>query len=171
MARVRIILAQGAEVAPSTPEELRDTLCLYQPGIEELGGDPADDVVSVRISFGRGLAHRALNDADGCLAAFEDAAVRADHPDAVRVPVGRQPDLPVPRLDRRPQRTQVLAQRLRVNPAQLRGGLGLVDNRTSRYAFRTPVALSTDSALAPLTGYVVLRGEAPGAMSVIAEYM
>jgi predicted ATPase len=29
-----------------TPEELRDTLCLYQPGIEDLGGDPADDLVS-----------------------------------------------------------------------------------------------------------------------------
>src|SRR5215831_20666425 len=26
----------------ATAEELRDTLCLYQPGIEELGGDPAD---------------------------------------------------------------------------------------------------------------------------------
>ncbi len=30
----------------ATPEELRDTLCLYQPGIEELGGDPADDLRS-----------------------------------------------------------------------------------------------------------------------------
>jgi len=30
----------------ATPEELRDTLCLYQPGIEELGGDPADDLLS-----------------------------------------------------------------------------------------------------------------------------
>ncbi len=27
-------------------KELRDTLCLYQPGIEELGGDPADDLLS-----------------------------------------------------------------------------------------------------------------------------
>ncbi len=27
-------------------EELRDGLCLYQPGIEELGGDPADDLLS-----------------------------------------------------------------------------------------------------------------------------
>jgi hypothetical protein len=30
----------------ATPEELRDTLCLYQPGIDELGGDPADDLLS-----------------------------------------------------------------------------------------------------------------------------
>jgi len=30
----------------ATPEELRDTLCLFQPGIEELGGDPADDLLS-----------------------------------------------------------------------------------------------------------------------------
>ncbi|MCD6136834.1 ATP-binding protein, partial [Candidatus Bipolaricaulota bacterium] len=30
----------------ATPKELRDTLCLYQPGIEDLGGDPADDLLS-----------------------------------------------------------------------------------------------------------------------------
>ena len=30
----------------ATPKELRDTLCLYQPSIEELGGDPADDLLS-----------------------------------------------------------------------------------------------------------------------------
>jgi hypothetical protein len=30
----------------ATAEELRDSLCLYQPGIEELGGDPADDLRS-----------------------------------------------------------------------------------------------------------------------------
>jgi hypothetical protein len=30
----------------ATAEELRDTLCLYQPGIEDLGGDPADDLLS-----------------------------------------------------------------------------------------------------------------------------
>lgn len=30
----------------ATPEELRDGLCLYQPGIEELGGEPADDLLS-----------------------------------------------------------------------------------------------------------------------------
>lgn len=30
----------------ATPEELRDALCLYQPGIEELGGEPADDLLS-----------------------------------------------------------------------------------------------------------------------------
>jgi len=30
----------------ATPAELRDSLCLYQPGIEELGGVPAEDLVS-----------------------------------------------------------------------------------------------------------------------------
>ena len=30
----------------ATPNELRDTLCLYQPGIEDLGGVPADDLLS-----------------------------------------------------------------------------------------------------------------------------
>jgi hypothetical protein len=30
----------------ATPEELRDGLCLYQPGIEDLGGVPADDLLS-----------------------------------------------------------------------------------------------------------------------------
>ena len=30
----------------ATAEELRDNLCLYQPGIEDLGGDPADDLLS-----------------------------------------------------------------------------------------------------------------------------
>lgn len=30
----------------ATAVELRDGLCLYQPGIEELGGDPADDLLS-----------------------------------------------------------------------------------------------------------------------------
>lgn len=29
-----------------TAEELRDSLCLYQPGVEELGGDPAEDLLS-----------------------------------------------------------------------------------------------------------------------------
>ena len=33
-------------VLGATPEELRDALCLYQPGIEELGGEPADDLLS-----------------------------------------------------------------------------------------------------------------------------
>jgi len=28
----------------ATPRELRDSLCLYQPGIEEMGGNPADDL-------------------------------------------------------------------------------------------------------------------------------
>ncbi len=30
----------------ATAQELRDTLCLYQSGIEDLGGDPADDLLS-----------------------------------------------------------------------------------------------------------------------------
>ena len=30
----------------ATPRELRDGLCLYQPEIEDLGGDPADDLLS-----------------------------------------------------------------------------------------------------------------------------
>ena len=30
----------------ATPDELRDGLCLYQPGIEDLGGEPADDLLS-----------------------------------------------------------------------------------------------------------------------------
>ena len=29
-----------------TAAELRDTLCLYQPGIEDLGGDPSDDLLT-----------------------------------------------------------------------------------------------------------------------------
>lgn len=42
--------------------------------------------------------------------------------------------------------------RLRVNPAQLRGALTLTDNRTTRLAYRVPVALAADSALRPLEG-------------------
>lgn len=30
-----------------TAEELRDTLCLYQPGLEDMGGDPAADLLSM----------------------------------------------------------------------------------------------------------------------------
>lgn len=30
----------------ATADELKDSLCLYQPGIEHLGGDPADDLLS-----------------------------------------------------------------------------------------------------------------------------
>ena len=30
----------------ATPQELRDSLCLYQPGIEDMGGEPADDLLS-----------------------------------------------------------------------------------------------------------------------------
>ena len=41
-------LTMGDIYAPlgATAEELRDGLCLFQPGIEELGGDPADDLLS-----------------------------------------------------------------------------------------------------------------------------
>ena len=41
-------LTTGDIYAPlgATAEELRDGLCLYQPGIEELGGVPADDLLS-----------------------------------------------------------------------------------------------------------------------------
>jgi len=41
-------LTTGDIYAPlgATAEELRDTLCLYQPGIEDLGGDPADDLLT-----------------------------------------------------------------------------------------------------------------------------
>ncbi|BCW97487.1 MAG: hypothetical protein KatS3mg024_0314 [Armatimonadota bacterium] len=42
-------LTTGDIYAPlgATAEELRDALCLYQPGIEDLGGDPADDLLSL----------------------------------------------------------------------------------------------------------------------------
>jgi len=41
-------LTTGDIYAPlgATAEELCDSLCLYQPGIEDLGGDPADDLLS-----------------------------------------------------------------------------------------------------------------------------
>ncbi len=41
-------LTTGDIYAPMGPtaEELRDGLCLYQPGIEDLGGEPADDLLS-----------------------------------------------------------------------------------------------------------------------------
>ena len=41
-------LTTGDIYAPlgATARELRDSLCLFQPGIEELGGDPADDLLS-----------------------------------------------------------------------------------------------------------------------------
>jgi len=41
-------LTTGDIYAPlgATAAELRDALCLYQPGIEELGGEPADDLLS-----------------------------------------------------------------------------------------------------------------------------
>ncbi len=42
-------LTTGDIYAPlgATAVELRDALCLYQPGIEELGGEPADDLLSL----------------------------------------------------------------------------------------------------------------------------
>ena len=41
-------LTTGDIYAPlgAMAEELRDTLCLYQSGIEDLGGDPTDDLLS-----------------------------------------------------------------------------------------------------------------------------
>src|SRR5690606_1694898 len=41
-------LTTGDIYAPlrATAEELRDTLCLYHPGIEDLGGDPAADLLT-----------------------------------------------------------------------------------------------------------------------------
>jgi hypothetical protein len=41
-------LTTGDIYAPlgATAVEMRDSLCLFQPGIEELGGDPADDLLS-----------------------------------------------------------------------------------------------------------------------------
>lgn len=41
-------LTTGDIYAPlgATAEELRDGLCLFQPGIEDLGGDPVDDLLS-----------------------------------------------------------------------------------------------------------------------------
>ena len=42
-------LTTGDIYAPIGPtaEELRDSLCLYQPGIEDLGGEPADDLLTL----------------------------------------------------------------------------------------------------------------------------
>jgi len=42
-------LTTGDIYAPIGPtaQELRDSLCLYQPGIEELGGDPAEDLLTL----------------------------------------------------------------------------------------------------------------------------
>jgi hypothetical protein len=42
-------LATGGDIyvpVGPTAEELRDTLCLYQPGIEDLGGEPSDDLLT-----------------------------------------------------------------------------------------------------------------------------
>src|SRR5690606_26321734 len=42
-------LTTGDIYAPvgATAKELRDTLCLYSPGIEDLGGEPADDLLTM----------------------------------------------------------------------------------------------------------------------------
>jgi hypothetical protein len=51
--------------------------------------------------------------------------------------------------------------RLRVNPAQVRGALNLVDNQSTRYAYRVPVILESDTALQALTSVAQsLRGDA-----------
>ena len=42
-------LTTGGEIyvpVGPTAEELRDTLCLFQPGIEDMGGDPSDDLLT-----------------------------------------------------------------------------------------------------------------------------
>ncbi len=44
----------------ATPDELRDGLCLYQPGIEDLGGNPADDLRSQVETVLREI-HRTVN--------------------------------------------------------------------------------------------------------------
>src|SRR6056297_2913353 len=44
----------------AAPEELRDSLCLYQPGIEDLGGNPADDLRSQVETVLREI-HRTVN--------------------------------------------------------------------------------------------------------------
>jgi hypothetical protein len=40
-------LTTGDATIGLTPEELRDKLCLYHSGVAEMGGDPADDLLSV----------------------------------------------------------------------------------------------------------------------------
>ena len=40
-------LTTGESPIGLTPEELRDKLCLFHPGVAELGGDPAEDLLSV----------------------------------------------------------------------------------------------------------------------------
>ncbi len=55
-------LTHGDIHAPlgSTAEELRDGLCLYQPGIEEMGGEPADDLRTMVDAVLREI-HRTVN--------------------------------------------------------------------------------------------------------------
>ncbi len=45
----RDLVSTGDIYAPlgATAEDLRDALCLYQPGIEDLGGDPVDSFPSL----------------------------------------------------------------------------------------------------------------------------
>ena len=68
----------------------------------------------------------------------------------------------MPGFIRRSEFAQALRRsRLRVNPAQLRGALTLVNNRTTRFAYRVPIALGSDATLRPLEGIVnTLRGDA-----------
>ena len=44
----------------ATAAELRDGLCLYQPGIDDLGGDPADDLLS-QVEIALREIHRTVN--------------------------------------------------------------------------------------------------------------
>lgn len=48
-----------AKIGP-TPEELRDTLCLYEPSVAELGGDPAADLLTYVETVLREI-HRTVN--------------------------------------------------------------------------------------------------------------
>src|SRR5439155_22231778 len=48
-----------APIGP-TPDELRDGLCLYDPAVAELGGDPADDLLSQVETVLREI-HRTVN--------------------------------------------------------------------------------------------------------------
>ncbi|BCX81143.1 hypothetical protein MIT9_P0721 [Methylomarinovum caldicuralii] len=43
--KIREYLTPFAKFYGHMNGELRDALCLYQPGIEDLGGDPADDLL------------------------------------------------------------------------------------------------------------------------------
>lgn len=49
----------NAKIGP-TPEELRDGLCLWQSGVEELGGEPAEDLLSLILTVLREI-HRTVS--------------------------------------------------------------------------------------------------------------